>query len=89
MEINTEEAIDDLTMILIYLLKFKDDMQFDDMEIYRSWKGYNFKVLDELDKKELISIGNKPSKSKSVYLTKEGIEKAKELLKKYNIGDWE
>nr|WP_232324792.1 DUF6429 family protein [Halobacillus mangrovi] len=50
----------------------------------RSWKGYPFGTLDELSEKRYI-IGSK--RAKSVYLTEEGIEQAKELMKKYHVSD--
>ncbi|MGB2782454.1 MAG: DUF6429 family protein [Atribacterota bacterium] len=46
----------------------------------RSWKGYAFEVLDELNEEGYI-YGSKHVKS--VYLTVEGISKAKKLVKKY------
>lgn len=50
-----------------------------------AWKGYDFNVLDELDGKDYIRQGS--HRSKSMYITKEGEEKAKELLEKYNVAD--
>ncbi|MBQ6334588.1 MAG: hypothetical protein IJI46_05935 [Erysipelotrichaceae bacterium] len=70
----SKEKIDELTLILLYLNSFKDD----DFDNRRSWKGYAFSSLNELEEKGFISQGS--HRSKSVYLTKEGIEKAKELL---------
>jgi DNA-binding PadR family transcriptional regulator len=46
-----------------------------------------FDVLKELDDEDYISQGAHPSRSKSVYITESGIEKAKELLEKYGLGD--
>ena len=50
-----------------------------------AWKGYDFNVLDELDGKDYIRQGS--HRSKSLYITKEGEEIAKELLEKYNVAD--
>ncbi|MCL5772686.1 MAG: DUF6429 family protein [Actinobacteria bacterium] len=51
-----------------------------DTKVLRSWKGYPFEVLDDLKSKGLLS-GSKGAKS--VYLTDNGIKKAKNLLKIY------
>lgn len=48
------------------------------MQYQRSWKGYDFGILDELTEEDLIRGGQR---SKSVMITDEGIKKAKELLK--------
>ena len=73
------QAAMDLTMMLLYLTSWTE-RDFDDVR--RSWKGYDFDILDELAEEGLIS-GSK--RSKSVYLYDEGICKAKELLKKYGF----
>lgn len=52
------------------------------MKYQRSWKGYDFSILDELTDEDLICGGHR---SKSVILTDEGMNKAKELLTKYQI----
>lgn len=62
-------VLEELTMIMLYL----------------SWKGYNFDVLNKLDDEDYIRQGTRPSRSKSVYITRAGIDKAKELMKKYGI----
>ena len=41
-----------------------------------------------LDNDDYIRQGKHPSRSKSVYITDTGIEKARELLNKYGIDDW-
>ena len=43
-------------------------------------------MLNKLDEQDYIRQGS--HRSKSMYITKEGESKAKELLKKYNIADW-
>ena len=88
---NSEEAMRDLTMILMYLSRFKEIGRFarggnDD---WFSWKGYDFDVINKLDDEDYIRQGSRPSRSKSVYLTDKGIQFAKDLMKKYNIDDWE
>lgn len=79
--------MEELTMMLIYLSSFTEDTPFPDVKLRRAWKGFNFDVLNKLDKDEYINQGR--YKSKSLYLTKEGEKLAIDLLEKYNINDWE
>ncbi len=87
--INAKDAMKELTMALIYLSRFCENNRFSDEKEYYAWKGYNFDILNELDKNDFIRQGNRPSKTKSVYITSDGIYFAKEILAKYGIKDWE
>jgi len=73
-----DETIKELTLLLIYLTSWKEGAGL--IKVQRSWKGYPFDALDELNEEGYID-GNK--RGKSVYLTDEGLDKAKELMKKY------
>jgi len=75
-----KDQIDELTLLLLYLTSFPDDYGLG--EAQRSWKGYPFESLNELNDNNYI-VGSK--RAKSVYLTDDGIKKAQELMKKYNI----
>jgi helix-turn-helix protein len=75
---NSEQKIEELTLLLIALTSWKEKIYGDD--VTRAWKGYDFNILDNLTEKGYIS-GSK--KSKSVILTDEGLKKANELIKKY------
>lgn len=74
------KQIDELTLLLLYLTSFNDDYGLGVAK--RSWKSYPYESLNELSESELIRDSKR---SKSVYLTDQGIEKARELMKKYNI----
>ncbi len=65
-----------LALALIYLTAWKEKHD----ELYRAWKGYDFNILDELKEQGLIDFSYK---AKSVYLTEEGEEKAKQLVEKF------
>ncbi len=53
------------------------------MEILpRSWKGYDFDILNELSD-EGLTIDSK--RAKSVLLIEDGISRAKEIAEKYGI----
>ena len=86
-----EQAMQELTLMLLYLSKFTDHdiPTFDGKPVYHAWKGYDFGLLNELDVQDYIRQGDHPSRSKSVYITEDGQEKAKELLTKYGIEDFE
>ena len=64
-----------LTLLLLYLNSWQEK-QFDP-PVRRAWKGYDFDVLNELEEQDYIS---QSKTAKSVYLTEEGVVKAKELL---------
>jgi len=73
-----DETIKELNLLLIYLTSWKEDAGL--TKVQRSWKGYPFEALDELNEEGYID-GNK--RAKSVYLTEKGVVKAQELMKKY------
>ena len=83
-----EEAMRELTMMLMYLSRFTEGEKFTEAKDFYAWKGYDFDILNELDNDDYIRQGKHPSRSKSVYITDTGIEKACELLNKYGIDDW-
>ena len=72
------DIINDLTLLLLYLTAWEEDVGLD--KVHRSWKGYPFESLDELVDEGFI---NSSRGAKSVYLTEEGIEKAKVLASRY------
>ncbi len=72
----TDNLANSLALALIYLSAWKEKGD----EIFRAWKGYDFSVLDELKEQGLIDFSYK---AKSLYLYKEGEEKAKQLVEKF------
>ena len=84
-----EEAMKELTMVLMYLSRFTQPRSKTEQEEFYAWKGYDFDVLKELDEVELIYLGTHPSRTKSVCLTDSGLDYAKKLMEKYGIQDWE
>lgn len=75
------DTVEQLTLALMYLTRFKDEYGGDNF----AWKGYSFEVLNDLTDKDLIRDGKRPSRTKSIYITPEGVEKAKEALAKFGI----
>lgn len=73
-----EERIKELTLLLLYLTSWDEKIMED--KIKRSWKGYDFDILNDLEENGLIDGGRR---SKSVHFTDDGVKKAEELIKKY------
>ncbi|MCK4258841.1 MAG: transposase [Halanaerobiales bacterium] len=74
-----EEKIKELSLLLLYLTSWNEKDRFLG-ELQRSWKGYPYEILDELSEEGYIKGSNR---SKSVYITEEGVAKAQELVRKY------
>lgn len=83
-----DQAMKELTIVLLYLSRFTEQDRFSDCKDFYAWKGYDFDILNELDEEDCICQGKRPSRSKSVYITEAGIQKARELMEKYGISDW-
>lgn len=80
-----EEAIKELSLMLMYLTRFQDNNEFC-RYLELAWKGYDFEVLNQLEMQDLII---QPRRSKYAYLTEEGKKYARDLLKEYQIQDKE
>ena len=81
---NPEKAVKELTMLLMYLTRFNEQGQLGS-GLDMSWKGYDFDIINELDKEDYIRQGS--NRSKSVAITDEGMKLSRELLTKYYISD--
>ena len=73
------QTIKELSMMLLYLTSWTEK---DLYNCQRSWKGYDFDVLDALAEENFISDSKR---SKSVVIYEDGINRAKELLYKYGF----
>lgn len=78
MEADHTQAVEDLTIMLMYLTSWREHAE----EARRCWKGYDFDVLDALAAKGLIESAHR---NKSAYLTSGGEERATHLLRQYGI----
>ena len=74
-----KQTVKELTMMLLYLTSWTEKDFYDSQ---RSWKGYDFDILNELADDGYISDSKR---SKSVILYEDGINATKKLLKKYGI----
>lgn len=73
--------LEELTLLLLWLSSWKEEVIRGEF-VQKSWKNYDFNILDSLLDKKYISYSYK---AKSVQFLDKGIEKAKELVKKYKI----
>ena len=67
-----EDKVDDMVLVLLHLTSF------DDRGFVRAWKGHDWDTLNRLHEKGLIS--DPKSKAKSVVLSDDGAQKARELF---------
>lgn len=77
-----DQQIEELTLILLYLTSWEEGKN--EFRIRRSWKGYDFDALNELEDRNLISGSRR---AKSVCFSDQGIDEAEKLLKKYGLGE--
>mgnify|MGYP007102037779 FL=1 len=78
-----EQAIEELTMMLVYLTRFQDNNEYC-RYMENSWKGYDHDTLNALEEKDMLYV---PKKSKCIYMTEEGKERARVLLNEYGLCD--
>lgn len=83
-----KQAMEELTMVLMYLSRFANGEKFSEAKNFYAWKGYDFDVINKLWDEDYVRQGSHPSRTKKVYLTESGKEYAKQLLEKYSISDW-
>jgi len=67
----------ELNLLLLYLSGWEEESRNDpDSNVFRSWKGYLFDILHDLEQDGLITQFRN---TKSVIITEKGIQKAKTL----------
>lgn len=82
-----KQAMEELTMILMYLSRFAEGEKFSEAKDFYAWKGYDFDIINKLWDEDYICQGSHPSKTKKVYITESGKKYAKQLMEKYGISD--
>jgi hypothetical protein len=75
-----KQKVKEMTLLLLYINSWVEKEW--DFKYRRSWKGYDFDVLNELAEEGIITDSRR---SKSVGITEAGEQKAKELMKKYSL----
>ena len=87
-----KNTIKDLTLMLMYLTSWEEDLvpnlhkRTDPSgfrtQIRRTWKGYDFGILNEQTDEGMVNAGGR---SKSASFTDEGETKVLELLRQYEL----
>jgi len=77
---NVDDKIKELTLLLLYLNSWQEGNG--DLAYRRSWKGFDFDTLNQLDAEGLIYDNGK---AKSIQFSDEGINKALVIIENYNI----
>jgi len=73
-------AVEELTLLLLYLTSWEEELAPGLPKVRRSWKTFRFEVLDALAQQGYLTT---TPRAKSVGITEEGREKARLLRKKY------
>ena len=77
------DKIKNLSMLLLYLTGWEEDSRRTPGEqVFKSWKGYRFEILDALEEENLIrQLGQR----NPVILTDEGLKKGESLKKEFGL----
>ena len=82
-QVEFDRVVEELTLLLIYLTSWREEVAPGGPGIQRTWKTLQFKVLDALAKQGLIETNHR---SKSLRITEAGLLKAEELRNKHLKG---
>ncbi len=78
-ELNSD--IKDLNLLLLYLSGWEEESKKEPgKKVFKAWKGYLFDVLNELNNDGMI---RQYMNRKSIFITDEGIKRAKEVKEKF------
>ncbi len=76
-----EQKVKDLNLLLLFLSGWEEESRQEPGEkVFRSWKGYLFEALNELEEERLI---RQFKNTKSVVILPEGIKRARDLKSKF------
>jgi len=75
-----DRVTEELTLLLLYLTSWEEEFVPGAPKVHRTWKTHRFEILDALVEEGYLDTTHR---SKSVRITEDGAEKARELEKKY------
>jgi len=75
-----DRAIEELTLLLLYLTSWEEELVPGAPKVHRTWKNHRFEAVDALVEEGYLDTTHR---AKSVRITEDGVEKARELQKKY------
>lgn len=85
---NRIDAIENLTLALLYLTRFNDGERNHAPFNELAWKNYDFDAINRLDAKGLINdIRTRRGRANYAYLTEAGREKAREIVEALGVED--
>ncbi|MBN1414326.1 MAG: hypothetical protein JW973_04440 [Bacteroidales bacterium] len=76
---NAKQLMLDLTLSLAYLCSW-EEKTITSEPIHRAWKGYDFDIMDKLKEEGLLDFSYK---AKSLCITDEGVQRARELVSRF------
>jgi len=79
-ETSPQQAVEELTLLLLYLTSWEEESPPGTPTGRRAWKGFLFEVLDTLEQKGCL---RQTRRAQSVALTEEGAAQARALEAKY------
>lgn len=62
------QAMEELTMVLMYLSRFAEGEKFSEAKDFYAWKGYDFDIINKLWDEDYIRQGSHPSRTKKYIL---------------------
>ena len=74
-----DRVIEELTLLLLYLTSWEEELVPGAPKVHRAWKTHRFEILDALVEEGHLDTTHR---SKSVRITEDGVEKARQLQKK-------
>jgi len=76
-----KEKVKELSLLLLYLTGWEEDVRNEPgQKQYKTWSGYLFEVLKQLEEEKLI---RQLYNSKALLVLPQGLEKAKQLKEAY------
>lgn len=76
-----DEKVKELSLLLLYLTGWEEDVRNEPgMKQFKTWTGYLFEVLKQLEDERLIK---RIYDAKALFILPKGIDKARELKEKY------
>ena len=86
-KIDAKQAIEEITLMLLYLARIGDHKNPMFVNEYYAWRGMDFDAIDELEREGCLEQGSYRRKNRIMHLKKNGLKEAKKLLEKYKIED--
>lgn len=83
------QAMEEITLVLLFLSRIGDHANFNFAKEFYAWRGFDFNVIDQLERDGYLDQGSYRSKTRIMHITKEGLEQAEHLLEKYGIKDFD